>query len=117
MKQSIAKLATAYFVGSNMTIVGSQKPEGHGVISYIDRLASIGSCVMQMLLTKNASIIAFEPRPADQYYVLMSTKLEMSKEYQDRFLLFPIALGAQQANSPIHAAKGDISGWNGNQGQ
>jgi FkbM family methyltransferase len=74
---------------------------------YMEIGANVGSCVMQMLLTTNASIIAFEPHPAN-LYVLMSTMLQMSKEYQDRLLLFPVALGAQQGNSTIHAAKGNM---------
>lgn len=74
---------------------------------YIDIGANIGSCVMQMLLTTNATIVAFEPHPRN-LFCLTSTLSKMDNSYSDRVFVFPIALGNQTAEATINAAKGNL---------
>jgi FkbM family methyltransferase len=69
---------------------------------YIEIGANIGSCIMQMLLTTNATILAFEPNPRNQF-CLTSTLSKMAEKYRNRFTLFPIALGNKEASSTINA--------------
>jgi FkbM family methyltransferase len=69
---------------------------------YIDIGANIGSCVMEMLLSTNATIIAFEPHPMNVYNIKKSLS-KLGKEYQDRLLLFPIGLGSSQLSSTIYS--------------
>lgn len=59
---------------------------------------------MQMLLSTNATIIAFEPNPRN-YFCLTSTLVKMDKHYRDRVFLFPIALGKEASASTINGAK------------
>jgi FkbM family methyltransferase len=74
---------------------------------YVEIGANIGACIMQMLLTTNATIVAFEPHPRNQF-CLTSTLSKMDAVYRDRFSLFPIALGKEAANSTINAARGNM---------
>jgi FkbM family methyltransferase len=67
---------------------------------YVDIGANIGSCVMEMLLSTKAKIIAFEPHPMNVYNI-KKTVSQLGKEYQDRLLLFPVGLGNVQSNSTI----------------
>lgn len=71
---------------------------------YVEVGANIGSCVMQMLLTTNATIYAFEPHPRN-LFCLTSTLMGMGAEYRNRVSLFPIALGSEAGSSTINAAK------------
>ncbi|CAB9501299.1 Inherit from COG: Methyltransferase [Seminavis robusta] len=72
-------------------------------IIYVDVGANIGTCVMQMLLTTNATILAFEPHPYN-LFVMTSTFMRLDETLRDRIHLFPIALGAESAESTIHMA-------------
>lgn len=72
-------------------------------VIYIDVGANIGTCVMQMLLTTDATIMAFEPHPFN-LFVMTSTFMGFEKKYRDRIHLFPIALGAESSDSTIHMA-------------
>lgn len=74
---------------------------------YVEIGANIGACVMQMLMTTNASIVAFEPNPLNRY-CLMSTMKRMDKEYQDRLLLYPVALGARQSTQLIYSVENNM---------
>jgi FkbM family methyltransferase len=67
---------------------------------YVDIGANIGSCVMEMLLSTKAKIIAFEPHPMNVYNI-KKTVSQLGKEYQDRLLLFPVGLGNVQNNNTI----------------
>jgi FkbM family methyltransferase len=62
---------------------------------------------MQMLLTTNATILAFEPNPRNQF-CLTSTLSQMGAEYRNRFTLFPIVLGDKEASSTIHAPQDNM---------
>lgn len=70
---------------------------------YIEIGANIGACVMEMLLSTNATIVAFEPDPRNLAQ-LTSTLMAMDTSYRNRIALFPIALGASQGNSTINQA-------------
>jgi FkbM family methyltransferase len=74
---------------------------------YIEIGANIGSCIMQMLLTTNATILAFEPHPHN-LFCLTSTLSKMAEKYRNRFTLFPIALGDKEASSTINAAQDNM---------
>mmetsp|Transcript_5052 Transcript_5052/g.5865 ORF Transcript_5052/g.5865 Transcript_5052/m.5865 type:complete len:404 (-) Transcript_5052:247-1458(-) len=71
---------------------------------YIEIGANIGSCVMEMLLSTDAKIIAFEPHPVNQF-VLQNTIQALSPNYQERFLLVPVALGSETSRNEIYATK------------
>ncbi|KAL7516097.1 hypothetical protein ACHAWX_003949 [Stephanocyclus meneghinianus] len=67
---------------------------------YIDIGANIGTCLMEMLLSTKANIVAFEPHPMNVYNI-KSTVSNLGKEYQDHIMLFPVGLGSIQSNSTI----------------
>ncbi|KAL7515085.1 hypothetical protein ACHAXN_013043 [Cyclotella atomus] len=69
---------------------------------YIDIGANIGSCVMEMLMSTKARIIAFEPHPMNVYNI-KKTISKLGKEYQDRILLFPVGLGDAKGNATINS--------------
>lgn len=58
---------------------------------------------MQMLLTTNATIVAFEPHPYN-LFVMTSTFMQLEESLRNRIHLFPIALGAESSESTIHMA-------------
>lgn len=70
---------------------------------YVEIGGNIGACVMEMLLSTNAKVIAFEPHPRNQF-MLQHTIQALSPEYQERFLLVPVALGKEYARSEIYAS-------------
>ncbi|KAL3785108.1 hypothetical protein HJC23_006157 [Cyclotella cryptica] len=69
---------------------------------YIEIGANIGSCVLEMLLSTNASVVAFEPHPMNVYNI-KKTLSKLGKSYQDRLLLFPIGLGKSESISTIYS--------------
>lgn len=74
---------------------------------YLEIGANVGSCVMEMLLSTDANIIAFEPHPRNQFAMQKSVEA-LPQAYQDRFVLVPVALGAEHGNNTIFAAKGNF---------
>ena len=74
---------------------------------YLEIGANIGSCVVEMLLSTDAKVIAFEPHPKN-LFVLLSTIKAMEQSYQDRVVIVPVALGAESAIQTIYAAKGNM---------
>ncbi|KAL7513343.1 hypothetical protein ACHAXN_010401 [Cyclotella atomus] len=74
---------------------------------YVDIGANIGSCVMEMLMSTKARIIAFEPHPMNVYN-LKKTISKLGKEYQDRTLLFPVGLGDAKGNATINSANDNM---------
>ena len=71
---------------------------------YIDIGANIGSCVMQVLLTSNATIAAFEPDPRNLFH-LTSTLARLPPHLRQRVYVLPVALGAEALSSEtIHVA-------------
>lgn len=73
---------------------------------FMDVGANIGSCVLQMLFTTEAPIIAFEPEPMN-LFCLTNTIMRLESRYRDRFILFPFALGDAEGGSIIHSKVGD----------
>ena len=69
--------------------------------------ANIGACVMEMLLSTDAKVVAFEPHPRNQFVMQKSIEA-LPLAYQDRFTLVPVALGATQSTNTIFAAKGNM---------
>jgi len=70
---------------------------------YIDIGANIGSCVLQVLLTTNARIVAFEPDPRNLWH-LTSTLAQLEPHLRKRVYVFPVALGDATGTSEIHVA-------------
>jgi FkbM family methyltransferase len=66
--------------------------------------ANIGSCVLQVLLTTNAKIVAFEPAPSN-LFCLTSTLSALPPNLRDRVFLFPIGAGDAPIQSTIHVAR------------
>jgi len=79
----------------------------NGKSIYVEIGANIGTCVMEMLLSTDANIIAFEPHPRN-LFCLRSTISKLSSEYQERVTLFPIALGDKKGVSTIYSARGNM---------
>lgn len=79
----------------------------HGNGVYVEIGGNIGSCIMQMLLSTNASIIAFEPHPKN-LHCLTSTLMELDPVQRSRVTLLPIALGATSGNTTIIAATNNM---------
>jgi hypothetical protein len=82
------------------------------VIYYVDIGANIGSCVMEMLLSTNASIIAFEPHPRNIYNIKKTVSL-LGESYQNRLSLFPLGLGNASDMLTINSATDNL----GNSGE
>lgn len=74
---------------------------------YVEIGVNIGSCVMEMLLSTDAPIIAFEPHPKNQL-CLKKTIARLEPELQNRIVLVPIALGDEQGSSTIYSAKNNM---------
>ena len=78
---------------------------------YLEIGANIGACLFEMLLSTDATIIAFEPHPMNQFN-LRSTMSRLKPEYQNRVVLVPIALGDAKAKSVIHSAYNNLGNSN-----
>jgi FkbM family methyltransferase len=63
--------------------------------------ANIGSCILQVLLTTDATVVAFEPAPTN-LFVLTSTLLALPATLRRRVWLFPIGLGDTAMESTIN---------------
>lgn len=74
---------------------------------YVEIGANIGSCIMEMLFTTNAPIIAFEPNPKN-LYPMKETLRALPKSYQDRVAIFPIALGSTATKSTVYSASNNM---------
>ena len=70
---------------------------------YLEIGANIGSCVMEMLLSTDAKVVAFEPHPYNQL-VLQKSIQALDQSYQRRFVLIPVALGKETSKSKIYAS-------------
>jgi len=69
---------------------------------FIDVGASIGPCILQMLLTTNAKVVAFEPNP-DNLFCLTNTLMTLSPTLRNRVYLYPLGLGDQASIQEIYA--------------
>jgi hypothetical protein len=87
--------------------VSKEESDADKLLFYVEIGANIGSCVMEMLLSTNANIIAFEPHPMHVFNIKKTVSL-LDKSYQDRLLLFPIGLGSESAASTIYSASGNL---------
>eukprot|EP00977_Amphora_coffeiformis_P002464 scaffold464_cov181-Amphora_coffeaeformis.AAC.2 len=74
---------------------------------YLEIGANIGACVMEMLLSTDARIIAFEPHPKN-LFVLQQSIAALDQSYQDRVVLVPVALGPESTTNTIYAAEGNM---------
>eukprot|EP00578_Thalassiosira_sp_NH16_P006298 CAMPEP_0181121866 /NCGR_PEP_ID=MMETSP1071-20121207/24984_1 /TAXON_ID=35127 /ORGANISM="Thalassiosira sp., Strain NH16" /LENGTH=362 /DNA_ID=CAMNT_0023206749 /DNA_START=96 /DNA_END=1184 /DNA_ORIENTATION=- len=71
---------------------------------YLDIGANIGSCVMEMLLSTDANILAFEPHPVNGW-LLQQTLSKLDPSLQRRVVLLPIGLGKEFATNKIYASQ------------
>jgi len=62
---------------------------------------------MEMLLSTDANIVAFEPHPRNVFN-LRSSIAALGKSYQDRVVIAPVGLGAESASNTIFAASGNM---------
>lgn len=79
---------------------GNQEKHPDQPLIHVEIGANIGSCVMQVLLTTEATIYAFEPHPENLYH-LTSTLLKLDESLRNRVNLFPIALGVETGSSTM----------------
>ena len=70
---------------------------------YIEIGANIGGCVMEMLLSTDAKIVAFEPHPINQF-MLQNSIQALPLEYQERFVLVPVGLGKEESKNEIFSS-------------
>ncbi|CAB9516786.1 expressed unknown protein [Seminavis robusta] len=70
---------------------------------FLDIGANIGACVLQVLLTTSANIMAFEPEPTNLFH-LTSTISRLEPALRKRVYVFPIGLGNATQKAPIHVA-------------
>jgi FkbM family methyltransferase len=76
-------------------------------IFHIEIGANIGACVMEMLFSTDARIVAFEPNPKN-LFCLTATLSKLDEELRNRVTLFPVALGEKTGSSTINMAKGNF---------
>ena len=76
-------------------------------VVYVEIGANVGSCVMEMLMSTDANIVAFEPHPAN-YKLLSATISMLDQKYQNRVALFPVGLGSETSKSQIFSGKGNM---------
>jgi FkbM family methyltransferase len=76
-------------------------------ILYVEVGANIGACVMEMLLSTDAPILAFEPHPRN-LFALKETIKKLDKSLQNRVVLVPIALGSEQGVSKIYSGHDNL---------
>jgi FkbM family methyltransferase len=74
---------------------------------YVEIGANIGTCMMEMLLSTDANILAFEPHP-ENLFAIKSSIAALDKSYQDRVVLVPVGLGAEGASNTIFAASNNM---------
>ena len=74
---------------------------------YVEVGANIGACVLDMLLSTDAHIIAFEPHPMNLYN-LKKTILQLDKSYQERLTLYPLGLGDKTDTPTIYSANDNM---------
>ena len=61
--------------------------------------ANIGACILELLLTSDARVVAFEPHPKNLF--CLTSTLSANPELGKRVTLFPIALGETQTSTVI----------------
>jgi len=76
-------------------------------VVYVEIGANIGSCVMEMLLSTNASIVAFEPHPRNLYNLKKTVSL-LDETYQNRLALFPVGPGNASMTSTIYSGSDNL---------
>lgn len=69
---------------------------------YFEMGANIGACVLEMLLSTNATIVAFEPHPMNVFN-LKSTVSRLDESTKRRLHLFPIGLGKKEDTLTIQS--------------
>ncbi len=84
-----------------------QKSKSNKSGIYVEIGANIGSCIMEMLLSTDAPILAFEPHPKNQLCI-QETISKLEPELQRRVVLVPIALGDKHGSSTIYSAKNNM---------
>mmetsp|Transcript_6022 Transcript_6022/g.6718 ORF Transcript_6022/g.6718 Transcript_6022/m.6718 type:complete len:247 (-) Transcript_6022:61-801(-) len=87
--------------------VGSVGSESVPTSIFVDIGGNIGSCIMEMLFSANAAIIAFEPNPKN-LFPMRETISRLHKSYQARVVVFPIALGSVESSNIIAAANNNM---------
>jgi FkbM family methyltransferase len=75
--------------------------KGAGLV-FMDIGANIGACVLQILATTEAKVIAFEPSPRNLFRIT-SSLLNLPQHMKDRVTLFPVALGSEPATASLLA--------------
>jgi len=81
----------------------STKPGG----VYVEIGANIGSCLMEMLLSTDAPIVAFEPHPKN-LLCIRETISRLEPELRRRVVVVPVALGDEHGSSTIYSAKNNM---------
>ena len=73
---------------------------------FVELGANVGACTIQMLMMTNATILAFEPNPANLFY-LCSSLVQMPRELQSRVYVFPYGVGDRAAHLTLWQQQGN----------
>lgn len=75
---------------------------------FLEAGANIGACTLT-LLAAGANVIAFEPSPSNLFYLTSSILANKDEfpDWADRLKLYPVALGAHNAESLIYESAGN----------
>jgi FkbM family methyltransferase len=77
---------------------GDDAASGTKNLVYMDVGANIGACVVQILSTTDAKVLAFESNPKNLFR-LTSTLMNLPEEMKNRVTLFPVSLGSEPSGS------------------
>jgi FkbM family methyltransferase len=91
---------------NDLPLLYNRRPNPEVNTFHIEIGANIGACVMEMLYSTDARIIAFEPNPKNLFF-LTATLSKLDKELRNRVTLFPVALGENTGSSTINMAIGN----------
>lgn len=81
------------------------EPGKNEAFRFIDIGANIGSCSL-LALSAGATVIAFEPLPANLYYFHESIA-SLNPQWKSKLTLWPVALGAQNKTETIYTEPGN----------
>lgn len=75
-----------------------------GSSTFLDAGANIGSCTLLMAAVHNASVLSFEPNPANLHFLVRSLKHSANHDLRKRVTLYPAGLGDVALSAPLFVA-------------
>ena len=77
---------------------------------FVDAGANIGACTMEVLLSTNARVVAFEPNPNNLYHLTRTLNMlvERNASFAGRIAVLPVGLGSRAAEITITLQVGNV---------